>query len=68
MLELFSLEVMMVFGEKPKCSGYGKEIKGNDVVLVRMRYPMYKGMTEKKHFYGMKVVLSVQDCFYKKTG
>lgn len=39
-----------MFGNKPKCSICEKDIKGNDVIYVKMRYPMYKGSTEKTAF------------------
>ncbi|MFE4075398.1 Fe3+ hydroxamate ABC transporter substrate-binding protein [Peribacillus sp. YIM B13477] len=35
-----------MFGKDPKCVKCGKEIKGDEVVFVKMRYPKCKGMTE----------------------
>ncbi|WP_332631303.1 Fe3+ hydroxamate ABC transporter substrate-binding protein [Halalkalibacter flavus] len=33
---------------KPSCTFCEKEIKGDDVVLVKIRYPKQKGLTEIK--------------------
>lgn len=55
-----------MFGEKPKCSKCNKEIKGNDVVFVKMRYPMYKGMTEITAFLRSEGSIICEDC-YKKS-
>lgn len=35
-----------MFGKDPKCVKCGKEINGDEVVLVKMRYQKRKGMTE----------------------
>ena len=32
-----------MFREDPKCVNCGKEIKGDEVVLVKMRYPSVEG-------------------------
>ncbi len=37
-----------MFGKDPNCVKCGKEMKGDEVVLVKMRYPKRKGMTEIK--------------------
>ncbi|MES9736932.1 Fe3+ hydroxamate ABC transporter substrate-binding protein [Peribacillus frigoritolerans] len=39
-----------MFGIDPNCVKCGKEIKGDEVVLVKMRYPKRKGMTEIKAY------------------
>ena len=39
-----------MFGEEPKCTKCGKEIKGDEVVYIKMRYPNRKGMTEIKAY------------------
>ncbi|MED3761902.1 Fe3+ hydroxamate ABC transporter substrate-binding protein [Peribacillus frigoritolerans] len=39
-----------MFGENPKCVKCGREIKGDEVVLVKMRYPKRKGMTGIKAY------------------
>ncbi|MFB5936664.1 Fe3+ hydroxamate ABC transporter substrate-binding protein [Peribacillus frigoritolerans] len=40
-----------MFGKDPNCVKCGKEIKGDQVVLVKMRYPKRKGMTENKSIF-----------------
>ncbi|MCM3675283.1 Fe3+ hydroxamate ABC transporter substrate-binding protein [Peribacillus simplex] len=52
-----------MFGEDPKCVNCGKEIKGDEVVLVKMRYPKRKGMTEIKAFEGSFIC---EACFDKE--
>ena len=42
-----------MFKIMPKCSICQREIKGNDVVFVNMRYPERKGMTEIKAYTGL---------------
>lgn len=39
-----------MFGVTPKCSNCEKEIKGYDLVYIKMRYPEKKGMTEIKAY------------------
>ncbi|WP_309487738.1 Fe3+ hydroxamate ABC transporter substrate-binding protein [Bacillus sp. SD075] len=39
-----------MFREDPKCGNCGKEIKGDEVALVKMLYPQRKGMTEIKAY------------------
>ncbi|KAA0542940.1 Fe3+ hydroxamate ABC transporter substrate-binding protein [Bacillus sp. BGMRC 2118] len=34
----------------PKCSKCGKEIEGNEEVIVKLRYPDRRGMTEIRAF------------------
>ncbi len=55
-----------MFGEKPKCHVCSKEIKGNDVVYVKMRYPSYKGMTEITAYLRNEGSFVCEDCFEKK--
>ncbi|WP_273853379.1 Fe3+ hydroxamate ABC transporter substrate-binding protein [Guptibacillus spartinae] len=52
-----------MFGEKPTCSTCHKEIKGNDVVYVKMRYPSYKGMTEIKAYLNNEGTFICESCF-----
>jgi len=54
-----------VFKEKPKCSICRKEIKGNDVVFVKMRYPNYKDMTEITAYLRNEGSFTCEDCFNK---
>lgn len=57
------MEVVGVFGEKSTCSICKKEIKGNDVVYVKMRYPSHKGMTEIKAFLKNEGTFICETCF-----
>jgi hypothetical protein len=56
-----------VFGEKPKCTVCGKEIKGNDVVFVKMQYPKHRGMVEIKAYLRNEGSFICEDCFNKKS-
>ncbi|MDF2858536.1 MAG: Fe3+ hydroxamate transporter substrate-binding protein [Neobacillus sp.] len=51
----------------PKCSICRKEIKGNDVVFVKMRYQNYKGMTEITAYLRNEGSFICEDCFNKKS-
>ncbi|MFP3919068.1 Fe3+ hydroxamate ABC transporter substrate-binding protein [Lysinibacillus telephonicus] len=51
----------------PKCNQCDKEIKGNDVVFVKMRYPEGKGMTEIKAYLQNEGKLICEDCFNSKA-
>jgi hypothetical protein len=55
-----------MFKVKPHCSNCNKEIKGNEVVYVKMRYPERKGMTEITAFLRNEGQLICEDCFNKK--
>jgi hypothetical protein len=59
------VEVPIVFGNKPKCSICSKEIKGDDVVYVKMRYPKHKGMTEIKAYLNNEGRFICEECFDK---
>ena len=39
-----------MFNEAPTCSKCKKEIKGDEVVYIKMRYPKRKGFTEIKAY------------------
>lgn len=56
-----------MFGEKTKCIMCNKEIKGNDVVYVKIRYPMYKGMTEITAFLKNEGTLICENCYHKQS-
>lgn len=55
-----------MFNEKPKCIKCGKEIKANEVVLVKMRYPKSKGFTEIKAYLQNEGKFICEEC-YEKT-
>jgi len=52
-----------MFGEPPKCTNCEKEIKGDDIVLVKMRYPKHKGMTEIKAYLKNEGKFICEDCY-----
>ncbi|WP_077296329.1 Fe3+ hydroxamate ABC transporter substrate-binding protein [Virgibacillus pantothenticus] len=52
-----------MFGEKPKCSLCEKIIRDEDVVLVKMRWPKRKGMTEIKAYLINEGKFICEDCF-----
>ena len=55
-----------MFGEKPKCTICGKEIKGDEVVYIKIRYPKRKGMTEIKAYLNNEGSFICEDCFHQK--
>ena len=57
---------MEMFREEPKCVGCGKEIKGNEVVYIKMRYPKRKGITELKAYLRNEGVFICEACFQQK--
>ena len=56
-----------MFGEEPKCTKCGKEIKADEVVFVKMRYPKRKGMTEIKAYLKNEGSFLCEDCFDQKS-
>jgi len=56
-----------VLGEKPKCMVCEKEIKGNDPVFVKMRYPERKGFTEIKAYLRNEGEFICEACFSEKS-
>ena len=55
-----------MFNSKSECSVCRKEIRGNDVVYVKMRYPMRKGMTEIKAYLKNEGTLICENCNKKR--
>ncbi|WP_156292057.1 Fe3+ hydroxamate ABC transporter substrate-binding protein [Oceanobacillus salinisoli] len=53
--------------EKPKCIKCDKEIKGEDMVFVKMRYPKRKGFTEIKAYLRNAGKFICEDCFEHKN-
>ncbi|WP_017379283.1 hypothetical protein [Paenisporosarcina sp. TG-14] len=53
--------------DKPKCIVCDKEIKGDDVVFVKMRYPKRSGFTEIKAYLRNEGKFICEDCFNKKS-
>jgi hypothetical protein len=52
-----------MFRNKPKCSRCGKEITGNEIVYIKMRYPERKGVTEIKAFLNNEGRFICEGCF-----
>ncbi|WP_419465935.1 Fe3+ hydroxamate ABC transporter substrate-binding protein [Bacillus spongiae] len=52
--------------DKPKCNFCEKEIKGDDVVFVKMRYPKRKGFTEIKTYLRNEGKFICEECFNSK--
>lgn len=44
------MEVEQLLNRAPECASCGKEISGNDVVYVKLRYPKMKGFAEVKSY------------------
>ena len=56
-----------MWNEKPKCVTCNKEIEGEEVVFVKLRYPKYKGMTEIKAYLKNEGRFVCESCFENKT-
>lgn len=54
-----------MFKIKPKCSVCEKEIKENDMVFVKMRYPSGRGITEIKAYLQNEGEFTCEDCLDK---
>ena len=52
--------------DKSKCIVY-KEIKEDDVVFVKMRYPKRKGFTEIKAYLRNEGKFTCEDCYSNKS-
>lgn len=50
---------------EPKCSICTKEIKGNDLVYFKMRYPLRKGFTEIKAYLRNEAEIICEVCSKK---
>lgn len=55
-----------MYVEQPTCAICEKEIKGDDVVFVKLRYPTSKGITEIKAYLNNEGVFICEDCYNKK--
>ena len=55
-----------MFKIKPKCSRCDKEIKGHDIVFVKIRYPEGRGITEIKANLQNEGKLICEDCIDNK--
>lgn len=52
-----------MLGEKPKCTKCKKEIEGDEIVFVKMRYPKRKGFTEIKAYLKNEGSFICENCF-----
>lgn len=52
-----------LFREEPKCTKCDKEIKGDEMVYIKMRYPKRKGMTEIKAYLKNEGSFICEDCY-----
>ncbi|GAB2535247.1 hypothetical protein GCM10026983_03400 [Gracilibacillus alcaliphilus] len=55
--------MITIFGKEPECTICGKEIQGEEVVFIKMRYPKRKGMTEIKAYLKNEGQFICEDCF-----
>lgn len=55
-----------MLGEKAEYSICKKEIKGDEVVYVKMRYPKHKGMTEIKAYLQNEGRFICEECYTEK--
>ncbi|AOV06338.1 Fe3+ hydroxamate ABC transporter substrate-binding protein [Sporosarcina ureilytica] len=56
-----------MLNREPKCSRCGIEIKGDDVVLLKMRYPKRKGMVEIKAYLNNEGAFLCENCFQHES-
>ena len=56
-----------VLWDKPKCIVCDKEIKEDDIVFVKMRYPKRKGFTEIKAYLRNEGKFICENCFNNKS-
>ncbi|MGR9050528.1 Fe3+ hydroxamate ABC transporter substrate-binding protein [Halobacillus faecis] len=52
--------------EKPQCTYCEKEIKEDEVVFVKMRYPKRKGFTEIKAYLRNEGTFICEECAHEK--
>ena len=55
-----------MFNENPNCSVCSKEIEGDEIVFIKMRYPKRKGFTEIKAYLKNEGRFICEDCCTKK--
>lgn len=52
-----------MFKIEPTCSKCAKDIKGNEEVYVKMRYPTIRGMTEIKAYINNHGKIICENCY-----
>jgi hypothetical protein len=55
-----------MFWEKPKCMVCDKEIKEDQMVYIKMKYPKRKGFTEIKAYLRNEGKFICEECYTKK--
>jgi hypothetical protein len=55
-----------MFWDKPKCMVCDKEIKEDEMVFAKMRYPKRKGFTEIKAYLRNEAKFICEECFNNK--
>ncbi len=66
-VRIYKRGVFVMLWDKPKCIVCEKEIKEDDVVVVKMRYPKRKGFTEIKAFLRNEGKFICENCFNNKS-
>lgn len=56
-----------MFKLETKCSMCGKEIQGNEEVIIKLRFPEKRGMTEIKAFLTHMGLITCLDCDREQT-
>jgi hypothetical protein len=59
--------IYIMFWDKPKCLVCDKEIKGDELVYIKMRYPKRKGFTEIIAYLRNEGKFICEDCFNKNN-
>jgi len=59
---------MILFNEKPRCASCDKEIEGDEVVFIKMRYPKRKGFTEVKAYLKNEGEFTCEACISDVSG
>lgn len=54
-----------MFNDKPICTICKREIEGDEVVHIKMRYPKRKGFTEIKAYLKNEAQFTCKECFEK---
>lgn len=56
------MEMLLMFGENPKCSICQKDIKNDEVVFVKLKFPKRKGFTEIKAYLKNEGIFICEKC------
>lgn len=64
-ISVYDVKVITVFKDIPKCKKCGKDIEGNEEVVVTMRYQDRRGMTEIRAFIQNEGQIICMKCYEK---